>query len=140
MLKQTLAKNLLGKGYALMKSKKVLLVEDNSVVAFVLKETLADIDDGVEIRVVYSGEEAQKWITEGKWDMIVTDYSLPGISGLELMRDVTKTKKQPPWVMITAFGSTELEEEAKRMGAMDYMTKPFPLDHLRQLVASGLGY
>ncbi len=124
-----------------MTAKKILLVEDNTAVSLVLTHALSTLDDEIIVKSVTTGEEAQDQITVGEWDVVIADYSLPGINGLELVRQVSAVnKKSVSWVMITAFGDSEIMQEAFSLGVSDYLAKPFSLAKFRRAVASHLDF
>jgi len=69
--------------------------------------------------------EVPKLIQEGAFDLLITDLKMPGMDGTEVITEVRKTDKSIPILVITAYGSVESAEEAIRIGAYDYITKPF---------------
>ncbi len=121
-----------------METKRILLVEDNAVIAYVIQESLAELQHHVEVRVVGSGEDASSEADKAGWDVIITDHLLPGMTGLELIRSKIDRLPGTKWILITAFGSNELEREVRRLKIYRYMTKPFPLEDLREVVQEAL--
>jgi two-component system OmpR family response regulator len=122
----------------MMETKRILLVEDNLSIALVLEIALTSLNAGMVVHTVQSGEEAQRAIAEGDWDMVIADYSLPGISGLELVRQAGRAERPIAWVMITAFGNQEIRAEAYSLGVSQYLSKPFSLEEFRRIVTSQL--
>lgn len=116
-----------------MTKKRILIIEDNVVIAFVIRESLAQISHLAEILVTTTAEDAQVKFGSGPWDLIITDYRLPGMSGIELIRNFGPAMKQIPWILITGYGSPELEEEARVLGVFHYLIKPFPLEEIRRI-------
>lgn len=121
-----------------MDAKNILLVEDNAVIAFVIQETLANLPHTFEVQIVSSGEDAMRQVDRKGWDLIITDHLLPGMTGLDLIHAEIERLPDTKWIVITAFGSAELEKELKRLKIHRYMTKPFPLEDLRQVVLEAL--
>jgi DNA-binding NtrC family response regulator len=121
-----------------MTKKRILIIEDNVVIAFVIRESLAEISHLAEISVTTTAEDAQNKFGSGSWDLIITDYRLPGMSGIELIRNFGPTMKHIPWILITGYGSPELEEEARALGVFHYLIKPFPLDEIRRIALDAL--
>ena len=118
---------------------KVLLVDDEPAVLFTLREVLAD--RGHEPITAASGREALTKL-EGA-EAVVTDLSMPGMSGLELLAAIRERDASLPVVLLTAHGSEKVAVAAMKAGAYDYATKPFDIDELvvvveRALEARGL--
>jgi two-component system response regulator AtoC len=113
---------------------KVLLVDDEAAVRFALSEVLDGI--GVEVLTAGSSEEALPQI-EGA-DVVVTDFAMPGKSGLELLDAVRALDPTLPVIMITAHGSERIAVEALKRGAYDYMSKPFDNDEVAYSIRRAL--
>ncbi|MBK6516345.1 MAG: response regulator [Polyangiaceae bacterium] len=73
-----------------------------------------------------------------EFDLIVTDVVMPGVSGLDVLEGLHAAGSATPFIVITAFGSPEIEEAARRDGAMFFIEKPFELDQFREAVARSL--
>ena len=69
----------------------------------------------------------------GEFDLVMLDMSLPKMNGLEVLNGIKEHKPDLPVIMITAYGSTQTAIEALRLGAYDYITKPFDLDELQMI-------
>ena len=122
-----------------MEGKKVLLIEDHPSVALVLEIALTALDEALSVQTVQSGETAQKAIAEGNWDLVIVDYSLPGMNGLELVRRIrTENDSAIPWLLITAYGHQKVLQEAVSLGANAVLTKPFSIAEFQQIVGSYL--
>jgi two-component system response regulator PilR (NtrC family) len=92
----------------------------------------------VDVQIVSSAEDALRQVDRKGWDLIITDHLLPGMTGLDLIHARIERLPATKWIVITAFGSAELEKELKRLKIYRYMTKPFPLEDLRQVVLEAL--
>ncbi len=124
-----------------MTAKKVLLVEDHSSVALVLEVALTSLGEDISVLTVHTGEEAQKSIASGDWDMVIADYSLPGISGLDLIRRIkAEVGRSVSWILITAYGDQDIRDKAVSLGVAAYLPKPFSIEEFRRTVSSQLDF
>jgi nitrogen regulation protein NR(I) len=111
---------------------KILLVEDDSAIVTTLRRVLAE--EGYEVVVEQTGNGGLARAKSDEFDVVVTDLKLPGISGLELVRELHAARPRLPILMMTAHGTTETAIEATQSGAYDYLVKPFEMPELLQLV------
>lgn len=121
-----------------MTTKRVLLVEDEPTVAMLIKESLTDLGDKFVVETAASGEEALGQVQNGPWDLVVTDYRMPGITGLELIENLREKTPTTRTILMTAYGSEEVEEAARRLKVYHYITKPFPLADLKHIIQDAL--
>jgi DNA-binding NtrC family response regulator len=112
----------------------VLVVEDEEKLRRVIELQLKEA--GLEVEQAGSSEEALKLVDRA--DLILTDLRLPGLSGLELLAALRRQDSHTPVVVMTAFGSIENAVEAMKAGAVDFLPKPFSLDHLMTVVTKAL--
>jgi DNA-binding NtrC family response regulator len=112
----------------------VLVVEDEEKLRRVIELQLKTA--GFEVEQAGSAEEALKLVDRA--DLILTDLRLPGLSGLELLTALRRQDSHTPVIVMTAFGSIENAVEAMKAGAVDFLPKPFSLDHLMTVVAKAL--
>lgn len=119
------------------KKRKVLIVEDEAVVRESVRDWL--IEDGYEVEVAENGEEALEKIKKEEFGVIVLDLKLPGIDGLQVFEQAKELKPETKGVIITAYPSKETQEKAKRLGLMDYLSKPFKVEDLEKLISQALG-
>jgi signal transduction histidine kinase/CheY-like chemotaxis protein len=111
---------------------RVLVVDDEPSVVDVFREFLAA--QGYELTVAASGEDAVKRIPALRPDIILTDINLPGLSGLEVMRFAKSVDAEVAVIVVTGYASASSAIDALRQGAYDYVTKPFDLDDVHQIV------
>ncbi len=111
---------------------KILVVEDDTRVAELLKRTLQE--EGFEVDVAYDGSFGRKLALQNLYDLLITDIILPEISGIELCKEIRKKKPFLPILMLTALGTTDDKLEGFDAGADDYMVKPFEIRELRARV------
>jgi two-component system, NtrC family, response regulator AtoC len=106
----------------------VLIVEDERVLAEAVSDYLTR--HGFETAVAGSGEAALDMIHRSEPDLVVLDYQLPGMDGLEVLREIRQRAPQAAVIMLTAHGNVKTAVEAMRAGAFDYLTKPIDLEEL----------
>ncbi len=115
---------------------RVLVVDDEPSVVDVFQEFLSG--EGYELSVAASGEEALRLIPDVRPDVILTDINLPGLSGLEVMRFAKGLDPEVSVIVVTGYASASTAIDALRQGAYDYVTKPFDLDEVHQIVERGI--
>src|SRR5437867_4366522 len=115
---------------------RVLIVDDEERMAGVIASTLARV--GYECEQCPSGDAALAALEERPADVVVTDWKMPGMDGLALLRRLRARWPAMPVILLTAFGSVPSAVAAMREGAFDYVTKPFDNDELRAGVARAL--
>ena len=108
---------------------RLLVVDDERGILVALKGLFGK--EGYEVETAESGEEALARVKAGPFDVIITDLSLQGMSGLDLMRSVRQLDPGCAVLMITAYGTQRIAVEAMKAGAEDYLPKPFDNDELR---------
>lgn len=118
-----------------MKSR-ILLIEDDASIAGGLKKELQV--EGYEVAVAERGDEGLAQAKEQPFDVVITDLKMPGLSGLELVEQLHAAKPKLPIILMTAFGTTETAIEATKLGAYDYLLKPFDMAELLDLVAKSV--
>jgi DNA-binding NtrC family response regulator len=119
-----------------MASEKILIVDDEEGMRRLLGRVLAR--EGYETVVVASGAEALQQVAADQFDLVITDIVMPGMGGLELLREVKAYDPALPIIVITAYGTVESAVQALRAGAYDYITKPFETDEIKLTVAKAL--
>jgi len=114
--------------------KRILIVEDEDKLRRILELQL--IDSGFDAVKAASAEEALPLID--RTDLVLTDFKLPGMSGLEMLQLIKRQNMQIPVIVMTAFGTIENAVEAMKAGASDFLLKPFDLEHLTAVVNKAL--
>ena len=107
----------------------LLVVDDDEQVREVCRAVAEEC--GLKVVDVGTGEEALEVMEISSVDILLTDLRLPGTSGLDLLRKVTVTHPDIAVVMLTQYGTIDSAVEATRLGAADYVTKPFRVEELR---------
>jgi CheY-like chemotaxis protein/glycine cleavage system H lipoate-binding protein len=115
---------------------KVLVVDDEIPVC---KSVSSALDQEMyTVDMALSGEEALKKEAENRYDVIIADLMMPGMSGMDLLRAVKDSRPDLPLIMITGYPSIKTAVQAVKLGAFDYMPKPFTPSELRNLVSRAL--
>src|SRR5688500_244864 len=120
----------------LPEKKQVLVVDDEPNLRKILAAQLSR--DGYDVLVAEDGEQGLSLLRENHIDLVVTDLKMPKVDGMTLLREAVKENPDLPVVMITAHGTVDTAVEALKLGAFDYLTKPFDKDEVRQIVAKAL--
>ncbi len=115
---------------------KILLIEDDSGIGAALQLVLRD--DGFEVTLAIRGDVGLDLAREREFDLVITDFKLPGLNGLELIRQLHTSKPRLPIILMTAHGTTETAIEATKLGAYDYLLKPFEMEEMLDLVAKAV--
>jgi DNA-binding NtrC family response regulator len=115
---------------------RILVVDDEPSIRTVLKAHLAR--EGHDVSTATDGAEAVSALTATPYDLVISDLKMPGMSGLELLAWCTREQPGLPVVLITAHGTVDTAVEALKLGAQDFITKPFDLDELKQAVEKAL--
>ena len=115
-----------------MGSIKILIVDDELVMRKSLSGWLER--DGYKVDTAESGEEAIEKLKETRFDLLLVDIKMEGISGLDVLKHVKENDPDVAVVMITAYGSISTAIEAMKNGAFDYLLKPFDPDELGMLI------
>jgi nitrogen regulation protein NR(I) len=119
-----------------MMQPRILLIEDDHSTASALEKVLDA--DGYDVRIAHRGDEGLGRAQREPCDLVITDLKLPGLSGLDLIAQLHAAKPKLPIIMMTAHGTTETAIEAMKLGACDYLVKPFEADELLALTASAV--
>ncbi|MGO8929378.1 MAG: sigma-54-dependent transcriptional regulator [Limisphaerales bacterium] len=115
---------------------KILLIEDDPGIVVSLRRVLAE--EGHEVLVENRGDTGLARARERSWDVVITDMRLPGLGGLELIRELHAAKPRLPIILITGHGTTETAIEATKLGAYDYMLKPLEVPGFIELVGKAV--
>ena len=122
---------------------RVLVVDDEEALGLGVRRVLdpfrvpageAHQEAALEVRIARSGEEALEALKDFPADLLLLDYKLPGIDGIEVLRRLTGNGGGPMTIMITAYASLETAVKATKMGSYDFLAKPFTPEELRYVV------
>src|SRR4029078_4606485 len=115
---------------------KLLLIDDEADVQYSFRRIFDSPE--IELTTAASGEEGLKLIPKLKPDLVIMDVRMGGISGLETLRRLRELDAKVPVIMMTAYGTTQTAIEAMKLGAYDYLLKPFDVPKLRLIILSAL--
>lgn len=116
---------------------RILVVDDEPSIRKVLYAHLTR--DGHEVQAVADGFEALRSLAEEPWNLVITDLRMPGLGGMELLAHIHVHQPGLPVVVLTAHATVEAAIEAMKLGAHDFLTKPFDHAALQTVVAKALG-
>ena len=119
-----------------MKRNKILVVDDEHLIRWSLEQNLKK--QGYEVSTAGSGEDALRIIRDEQPDLVLLDIQLPGISGIDVLDKIKDHDEEIIVIMVTAQGGLETAVNAMRMGAHDYVSKPFNLDELAIIIKKAL--
>ncbi|HEY5997612.1 MAG TPA: response regulator, partial [Candidatus Deferrimicrobiaceae bacterium] len=119
-----------------MARAKILVVDDERMIRWSIQQALSK--DGHIVATVETGEEALAQAQDEPPDIVLLDITLPGIDGIEVLRRLKQNEPSLTVVMITATEDLKVAVEAMRLGAYDYVSKPFDLDRLKVIVQNAL--
>ncbi|MGH7453921.1 MAG: sigma-54-dependent transcriptional regulator [bacterium] len=109
--------------------KSILIIDDEENLRKFLSKSLAR--DGFEVQTAGTGKEGLALFQQGGSDVIILDVRLPDMYGLEVLREILAIQKDAAVIMITAYGDIKTAVEAMKLGAADYLTKPFEFEEIR---------
>lgn len=115
---------------------RIMIVDDEVHIRYILCEELSR--HGYEVSTAASGEEAVAMLQKGTYDLILLDLVMPGMGGLEVMREVRTLAPDTVVILLTAHASLDSAIEALRYGGHDYLTKPSSTDEILSSVEEGL--
>jgi two-component system response regulator GlrR len=118
----------------LIVANRILIVDDEPTLVFFLRRGLSEAGLNCEVEGVSSSEEALARLAFDKYRVLITDLKMPGINGLTLVAVARALHPAIGVILMTAYGSHEVEAEAEQLRVDGYLTKPFSTERLRDLV------
>ncbi|MEA3476497.1 MAG: response regulator [Candidatus Cloacimonadota bacterium] len=119
-----------------MKNKSVLIVDDEKNIRLTIAQSLVSME--LETDTAVNGEEALTKLKEKEFGLILLDLKMPGMNGMEVLRNVREIRPDIRVIIITAYGTIESAVEAMKLGAVDFIQKPFAPREIRKLVSQVL--
>jgi len=117
-----------------MSALNILLVDDNRNLLTTLSDRLRKaMGKAIFVAVCFSGSQALSMLAAQRFDVVISEFNLPGMSGLELMNKIRQDNRQTILILTTSYGTDTLEEEVHRLG-VGYITKPIGLSLLVQFI------
>ncbi len=109
-----------------LKNYRILLIDDDRSLCEVMEFNLNE--QGYQVDTAATGEQGLAHFKRRDYQLVITDMKMPGIDGLQVLKELRQLQPQVMVIMITAFASVEMAVEAMKLGAYDYLTKPVNLD------------
>jgi len=109
-------------------SIRVLIVEDEALIRWSLRKKFEE--RGYQVSEAETGEDAIQLLSEGDFDLVMLDYQLPDMTGLDVLRRLRERDADAVAIMMTAYSTIKTAVDAVRLGAFDYLAKPFQMDEL----------
>lgn len=119
-----------------MATERILVIDDEKSICDLLAVVFKK--EGYEVKTTPSPRQGLELIKEESFDLLISDIKLPELSGMEVLKKVRKMQPELPVIMITAYGTIKEAVEALKIGALDYVIKPFDVEELKILVSKGL--
>ena len=120
-----------------MEEPAILVVDDEKNIRLTLREALKTFDATVETAV--NGEEALDMAAQQVYDLVLLDLKMPGMDGMEVLRRLRELSPGTAVILLTAHGTVEAAVEAMKLGAVDFLQKPFAPKEIRDIVTRVLG-
>ena len=114
----------------------ILIIDDEKSMREFLSIMLEK--EGYRTIAIDNGNDALKFIKDNDYDLIITDIKMPKITGIDILRESMTLHQNTPVIMITAFASTEVAVEAMKLGAHDYITKPFNVYEIKIIIKNAI--
>jgi DNA-binding NtrC family response regulator len=117
-------------------NQRILVVDDDPEMCSLLSEVLRG--EGFSVLTTGDSLEASRILKKEEFEVLITDLKMKGLKGLDLLEEAKKVAPLTPVIIITAFGTIESAIQAMKMGAYDYVTKPFQMDEIVLTVKKAL--
>ena len=115
-----------------MEKERILVVDDEIEACRTLKDFM--VFKGYEVQTAQNGEEALDKVKSFKPHIVLLDIIMPGMSGIEVLKEIKKIAPKIGVIMVSAVGEEETAKETLKLGAYDYILKPFDLNYLENVV------
>ena len=119
--------------------KKVLIVDDEETLTWSMAKSLSKDKDKYEVIIANNGREALSQLEKNKIDLVITDIRMPDINGLDLLVKIKKAYPQTKVIIMTAYGSSDVQKEANQRGSLYYVEKPFEISDIRKIIIDLIG-
>lgn len=114
--------------------RRVLVVDDEENVRLLIRRSLARLGLGLEVQVANSGTQALDFFKSEPFDLVITDYQMPCMNGLELTKMMRQDRPNVKIILMTAYFSAQIAEQVDELAVDGYLFKPFSTRHLREIV------
>jgi CheY-like chemotaxis protein len=114
--------------------KKVLIVDDEETLTWSMAKSLSRDRDKYEVEIANNGREALEIMAKVPIDLVISDIRMPDINGLDLLVHIKRDYPQTKVIIMTAYGSSDVQKEANKRGSLYYIEKPFEINEIRKLI------
>ncbi len=121
-----------------MTTKKVLVIDDEQIVLNSVKKILGHGE--YEVETTPSGRQGLEWALGKSYDVVLTDVRMPDMGGMLILRDIKKAKPSMPVIIITGYANVQTAMQAMKLGATEYIEKPFTPDQLLNAVNTAVSH
>ncbi len=115
-----------------MTAQPILIVDDEKNIRLALSMALEQLN--IPVETAATGEEALEKVAQNGYGLMLLDLRMPGVDGMEVLRQVAQQRPEIKVIIITAYGSIDLAVEAMKLGAVDFLQKPFDAAQVREMV------
>ncbi|MDM8520331.1 response regulator [Anaerolineales bacterium HSG6] len=122
-----------------MNEKRILVVDDDKFILTFLEHTLKKFEPNFDVTTVVSGSEALEQLQMARFDLVITDYLMPGISGVDLANAIRHMTPETAVVLMTAYANDQLHHTIELLSVDGYIRKPINLSQVRKVVTQTIG-
>ena len=119
--------------------KKVLIVDDEETLTWSMAKSLSKDKDKYEVMIANNGREALQLLKTSRIDLVISDIRMPDINGLDLLVMIKKEYPETKVIIMTAYGSSDVQKEANQRGSLFYIEKPFEISDIRKIIIDLIG-
>jgi len=119
--------------------KKVLIVDDEETLTWSMAKSLSKDRDKYEVLIANNGKEALNLLGKGRIDLVISDIRMPDVNGLDLLVRIKRDHPETKVIIMTAYGSSDVQKEANRRGSVYYIEKPFEISDIRKIIINLIG-
>ena len=119
--------------------KNILIVDDEETLTWSMAKSLSKDREKYEVFIANNGREALNLLEKNKIDLVISDIRMPDINGLDLLVKIRKEYPQTKVIIMTAYGSSDVQKEANRRGSLYYVEKPFEISDIRKIIIDLIG-
>jgi DNA-binding response OmpR family regulator len=119
--------------------KRVLIVDDEETLTWSMARSLSRDKDKYEVIIANNGREALNLLKKNNVDLVISDIRMPDINGLDLLVSIKKEYPQTKVIIMTAYGSSDVQREANQRGSLYYVEKPFEIADIRKIIIDLIG-
>ncbi|HEY5501565.1 MAG TPA: response regulator [Candidatus Humimicrobiaceae bacterium] len=113
-------------------NKRILIVDDEKNIRTTLSAYLISL--GYEQEIAVNGQEALDKLKDSKYDLVLLDIKMPVMNGIQILKEMRRLEDKTNVIMITAYGTIENAVESMKLGAVDFISKPFTLENLKSVI------